>query len=109
MNARSQTPPAPALQNRPSVAGWFHGLSLRARLSWFVAIIVTGVVTAVTILQVRSFERMLQDSLTDAAQLAARAVADDLQTRPGPLDSDDVRDTLHEIAGADHPAVRSIS
>jgi len=108
MNDRPETPPASALQNRPTVAGWFYGLSLRARLRWFVAVIVAGVVTAVTILQVRSFERMLTDSLTDAARLAARAVADDLQTRPGPLDSADVGDTLHEIAGAD-PAVRSIS
>src|SRR5262245_51507782 len=108
MNDRPESPPAPVLQNRPSVAGWFYGLSLRARLRWFVAAIVAAVVTAVTILQVRSFERMLQDSLTDAARLAARAVADDLQSRSGPLDSADVRDTLHEIAGAD-PAVRSIS
>jgi len=108
MTARPDTPPAPALQNRPSVAGWFRGLSLRARSRWFVAAIVAGVVTAVTILQVRSFEKMLKDSLTDAARLAARAVADDLQSRPGPLDPTDVGDMLHEIAGAD-PAVRSIS
>ena len=51
-----RTPPL-LLQMRLTVAKWSFDLSLSARLSIVVALIVTGVVIAVAWLEVRSFER----------------------------------------------------
>jgi len=45
-----------ARHTRPTVAKWFQDLSLGARLSFFVALIVLGVVTSVAYLEVQSYE-----------------------------------------------------
>jgi signal transduction histidine kinase len=93
---------------RHSGAKWPRGLSLRARLSLLVALVIAAVVTALTVLQVRATERTIEQTLVDAARLTAEAVADDLRGRDAPLDADDLRGTLHEFIEA-NPAVRAIS
>jgi signal transduction histidine kinase len=97
-----------AVHNRHTVAKWLPPLSLRARLSLLVAAIAAVVVSAVTVLEVRSFEETIEASLLAAVRDTALAVADDLRTRPPVLDDLDVNDTLHEFAQAD-PVLHSIS
>ena len=68
------------------VGGALH----QPRLSLLVALIVTGVVTSVAYLEVRSFERDIDSDLVDAARLGAQSVADDLAARRRPLDPLDI-------------------
>jgi signal transduction histidine kinase len=93
---------------RPTVAKWWFGPSISRRISLFVALIVTGVVTSVAYLQVRSFERTVDRDLVNAAQLGARSVADDLAAREDPLDPLDIRDMLHDVVDAE-PLIDAIS
>ena len=93
---------------RPTVAKWFRDLSLSARLSLFVALIVFGVVTSVAYLEVRSFEGHIDVDLEDAARLGARSAADAVAERPLPIDPLDIRDTLHDLVEAD-PVIDAIS
>src|SRR5262245_17489687 len=83
-------------------------MSLSARLSLFVALIVIGVVASVTWLETRSFERDIERELIDAARLGAQSAADNLAARDQPLDPLDVRDVLHDLAEAD-PVIDVIS
>jgi two-component system NtrC family sensor kinase len=96
-----------ATQNRHTVAGWLRALSLRVRLLLVIAAIVGAVVTAVAVLEVRSFERTLDQEIEDAARLTARAVADELRSSRT-VDPSDIRDALHDLAEA-NSLVRSIS
>jgi signal transduction histidine kinase len=93
---------------RPTVAKWLREISLAARLSLFVALIVVTVVTSVAYLEVRSFEQHLEQDLADSARLGAQAAADSLAQRPLPLDAQDIRDTLHDLVFAD-PVLDGIS
>lgn len=93
---------------RPTVAKWFQDISLGARLSLFVALIVFGVVTSVAYLEVRSFEGHINGDLVDAARLGAQSAADVLAQRAPPLDPLDIRDTLHDLVEAD-PMLDAIS
>ena len=93
---------------RPTVAKWFQDISLGARLSFFVALIVFGVVTSVAYLEVRSFEGHIDRDLVDAARLGAQSAADTLAERAPPLDPLDIRDTLHDLVEAD-PVLDAIS
>jgi two-component system, NtrC family, sensor kinase len=93
---------------RPSVAKWFRDVSLGARLSFFVAVIVFGVVTSVAYLEVRSYEGHIDRDLVDAAGLAARSAADALAQRALPIDPLDIRDSLHDLVDAD-PVLDAIS
>jgi signal transduction histidine kinase len=90
------------------VAGWLPDFSLATRLSWLVALIVSGVVTSVAYLEVQSFEGHIARDLEDAARLAARSAADTLAQRALPLDPLDIRDTLHDLVEAD-PVLDEIS
>jgi len=74
----------------------------------FVALIVAGVGTGVTYLQVRAFERTIDRDLVNAAQLGGRSVADDLASRDEPLDPLDIRDMLHDFVNAE-PLIDAIS
>ncbi len=93
---------------RPTVAKWLLGPSISRRISLFVALIVTGVVTSVAYLQVRSFERIVDGDLVNAAQLGVRSVADDLASRKEPLDPLDIQDGLHDFVNAE-PLLDAIS
>ena len=93
---------------RPTVAKWFQDISLGARLSLFVALIVFGVVTSVAYLEVRSFEGHIDRDLVDAARLGAQSAADTVAQRAPPLDPLDIRDTLHDLVEAD-PVLDAIS
>ena len=76
-------------------------MSLSGRLSLFVALIVMGVVASVAYLEMRSFERDIDNELADSARLGAQSAATDLGARGQPLDPLDVRDTLHDLIEAD--------
>ena len=93
---------------RPTVAKWFQNLSLGARLSFFVAVIVFGVVTSVSYLEVRSYEGHLDRDLVEAGQLAARSAADALAERAPPFDPLDIQESLHDLVEAD-PLLDAIS
>ena len=86
---------------RLTVAKWFQNLTLAARLSFMVALIVIAVVTGVAYSEVRSYEGHIDDDLVDAARLAARSAADAIAQRPLPLDPSDIRDSLHDLVDAD--------
>jgi signal transduction histidine kinase len=96
------------LHIRPTVAKWLQDLSLGTRLSFLIGLIVFGVVTSVSYLEVRSYEDHIESDLVDTARLAARSAADELAEWPLPLDPLDIRDSLHDLAEAD-PVVDSIS
>ena len=69
-------------QIRPTVAKWLQDLSLGTRLSFLIGLIVFGVVTSVSYLEVRSYEDHIDSDLVDTARLAARSAADELAERP---------------------------
>ena len=96
------------LHIRPTVAKWLQDLSLGTRLSFLIGLIVFGVVTSVSYLEVRSYEDHIDSDLVDTARLAARSAADELAEWPLPLDPLDIRDSLHDLIEAD-PVVDSIS
>ena len=75
-------------------------MSLRARLSLFVALIVAGVVASVTYLETRAYEAELDRDLVDAARIAAQSAADTLVGYAEPFDVREVRDMLHEALDA---------
>src|SRR6187200_2766165 len=93
---------------RPTVAGWSSRLSLRLRLLVIVGAVVAAVVSAVSFLEVRSFESTIERTLLDAARQTALAVASDLKGRPAVLDPVEIDDTLREFTEAD-PLVHSIT
>jgi two-component system NtrC family sensor kinase len=93
---------------RPTVAGWSSRLSLRLRLLVIVGAVVAAVVSAVSFLEVRSFESTIESTLLDAARQTALAVASDLKGRPAVLDPVEIDDTLREFTEAD-PLVHSIT
>ena len=93
---------------RPTVAKWLLGPSISRRISLFVALIVTGVVTSVAYLQIRSFERGVDRDLVNAARLGAQSAADNLVVREQPLDPLDIRDMLHDLVEAE-PLLDAIS
>src|SRR5215210_5060903 len=97
-----------SLHIRPTGAKWFRDMSLGARLSFFVALIVVGVVTSVAYVEVRSLERHLDGDLVDAARLGAQSAAEILAEQTPPLDPLDIRDTLHDLVEAD-PALDAIA
>ena len=97
-----------SLHVRPTVARWLRDTSLGTRLSFFIALIVFGVVTSVAYLEVRSFEQHVESDLADAARLGAQAAADAVAQHPLPLDPQDIRDTLHDLVEAD-PLLDAIS
>jgi signal transduction histidine kinase len=96
------------LHVRPSVAEWFATLSLSARLSFFVALIVFAVATSVAYLEVRSYEGHIERDLADAGRLAARSAASVLALQTAPYDPLDIRDSLHDLVAAD-PVIDAIS
>jgi signal transduction histidine kinase len=80
---------------------WHRLRSLSATLSIFVALIVSLVGTSVAFLEERAWERNIDRSLVEAAQLACQSVVDDLSARDEPLDPQDLRDALHDLLSAD--------
>lgn len=108
MTKRSSEHGDDSLPFRHTVAKWSSKLSLRARLLSIVGLVVAAIVGGLAFLEVRSFERAVEQDLTQTARLTAQAVADDLQSRRSALDPGEIRDTLHDFAGAD-PAVRQIT
>jgi signal transduction histidine kinase len=86
---------------RPSVAKWLAGSSVSRRISLAVALIVAIVVTSVSYVEVRSFERTLDRDLVNAAQLGVQSINDNLAARQEPLDPLDIRDVLHDLVDAD--------
>jgi two-component system NtrC family sensor kinase len=83
------------------MTAWMRDTSLGARLSFFVAVIVVGVVAGVSYWELRSYTAHIDHDLMDAASLGAESAADDLAERALPLDPQDVRDTLHDLIQAD--------
>jgi C4-dicarboxylate-specific signal transduction histidine kinase len=83
-------------------------MSLGTKLSWFVALIVVGVVTSVAYLEIRSFEQHIETDLEDSARLGSQSAADALSQRSLPFDPQDIRDTLHDFVAAD-PVIDAIS
>jgi sensor histidine kinase regulating citrate/malate metabolism len=56
-------------------------LSLRLRLALLVAIVVAAVIAIEGFLEIRMFQRSVQDDYLQAAAATARAVADELELR----------------------------
>jgi signal transduction histidine kinase len=83
-------------------------MSLSARLSLFVAVIVIGVVASVTVLENRAYERQIDADLENAARFAAQSAADTLGDRAEPLDALEIRDTLHDVTESD-PLIDTLS
>lgn len=95
-------------QIRLTVAKWLSASSIGRRISLFVALIVTGVITSVAYLQIRAFEGNIDRDLLNAARLGAQSAADNLSIREQPLDPADIRDMLHDLIEAE-PLIDAIS
>jgi two-component system NtrC family sensor kinase len=89
---------------RHIVAKWRSGLSLRARLTLFVALGVAAIVAFLSVLQVRLVERTVENQLVESAGATAQAVSDGMRS----LDETDVPAWLHDFIEAD-PAVKTIT
>lgn len=97
---------AAAAQERPSGARWPWLLSLRARLLTLVATAAIVIVGTTTWLELRAFERGVEDDIARAAVGTAELVVDVLDV--GPLDDPELTGMLHEFMRA-MPAARTIS
>lgn len=86
---------------RPYRWHWHPLRSLSTTLALFVALIVALVGTSVAFLEERAWERNIERSLAEAAQLACQSLVDDLSAREEPLDPQDLRDALHDLLAAD--------
>jgi two-component system, NtrC family, sensor kinase len=95
-----------AQQIRHGVAKWLARLSLRARLSLLVALVVAGVIAMATYLQVRVIEGTIEQQLVEDAASSAQTIAHDLRTQP--VDSTTMADRLNDLAEA-NPYVRVIT
>ena len=82
------------------------GLSLRARLSLLVGLVVATAIAMASYLQVRVVERTIEQALVQEAQSTAQTIADYLRARR--FDATDVTDRLHDFIEA-NPAVRIIT
>ena len=67
--------------NVPTVAVSPSALSLRARLAMLVAVVVASVVGSGFYIQLRVFERQVEQDLRQAAHLAAQGIADDIEVQ----------------------------
>lgn len=77
-----ETPPSDSPSpNVPTVAVSPGALSLRARLAILVAVVVTSVVGVGSYLQLRVFERQIEQDLRQAAHLAAQGIADEIEVQ----------------------------
>jgi two-component system, NtrC family, sensor kinase len=93
---------------RHTVAKWSLASSISRRISLLVSLIVIGVLTSVSYVQIRSFQQAVDGDLVNAARLGAQSVADDLAAREGTLDPLDVRDMLHDLLDAE-PLIDAIA
>jgi len=81
---------------------------LRVRLALLVALVVSVVVGASALMQIRVFESAINADLEDTTNKIALAVADDIEVRTGPLDHGQLADSLREFYEA-VPSIRAIS
>lgn len=70
---------------------------LRVRLALLVALVVSVVVGASALMQIRVFESAVNADLEDTTNKIALAVADDIEVRSGPLDHGQLADSLREF------------
>jgi two-component system NtrC family sensor kinase len=107
IDARSgrQSPP---VQTRPIVARLRALLTLRVRLAVLMGAVITGVVGLAAYLETRQFEAGYLRDLETQARSTAHTIADDVELRPEPLDTDDLADSLREFTEA-FPSIRTIS
>jgi two-component system NtrC family sensor kinase len=94
-------------QKRHGVAEWLP-VTLSRRLSLFVAAIAVGVVASVTYLEVRAYDRRIDEDLESSARLAGQSAAESLGDPAEPLDALDIRDALHDLIEAD-PIIDALS
>ena len=95
-------------QNGPTVAAIPVRRSLRTRVTLFAALALALVIGVTTYLQLRVFERTVEDELVDTARLTALAVADDLELRGSWITADEMHRSLREFIDT-VPELRSIS
>jgi two-component system, NtrC family, sensor kinase len=81
----------------PQVMALPSGWSLRTRLALLLGLAIALVIGVTTYFQFRVFERAIDDDLSEAARLTARAVADDIELRGGPFTSEGLTQTLREF------------
>jgi signal transduction histidine kinase len=86
------------------------GLSLRARLTLLVAVVVAVVIGIESYLEISVFQSRVQRDILDAASSTAQAIADDLEGRGGPgrVSGPQLHALLHDFIGAG-PAIRDIA
>jgi signal transduction histidine kinase len=94
--------------NGPTVAAIPLRRSLRTRVTLFAALAIALVIGVTTYLQLRVFERTVEDELVDTARLTALAVADDLELRGSRITADEMHRSLREFIDT-VPELRSIS
>jgi two-component system, NtrC family, sensor kinase len=90
-------------QQRPSGAKLRPGISLRLRLALLVALSVAIVIGIEAYLEIRVFERTVENDLLDTATVTARVVADDYELRNDPVDADALSTNLHDLVGSAPP------
>src|SRR5512136_1723729 len=93
---------------RHTVTAWFRRLTLRAQITVLIALVVTVVVGLSTYLQIRAFEASLLSDLLETARSTAQAVADDVELRAVPLNTEALADRLREFREA-VPSIRDVS
>jgi two-component system, NtrC family, sensor kinase len=96
------------VQSRPTVARLRSLLTLRVRLAVLMAVVITGVVGLAAYLETRQFESSYLNGLVTQARATAHTIADDVELRPDPLDTDDLADSLREFIEV-FPSIRTIS
>jgi two-component system, NtrC family, sensor kinase len=85
-------------------------LSLRARLTLLVAVVVAVVIGIESYLEIRVFQSRVQNDILEAAGSTAQAITDDLEARGGParVSSPQLHALLQDFRGA-RPAIRDIA
>src|SRR5262245_17751353 len=103
-----QSEVAVAAHPRPTGAKRRILLSLRLRLALLVALSTAAVIGILSYLEVRVFERAVENDLQESARLMSLAVADDYELRSDPVDQAALAADLRELAGT-APTLRTLT
>src|SRR5262245_11222131 len=111
MTSTASTLPSDAsvtAQRRPTGAKRRIALSLRLRLALLVALSTAVVIGIQSYLEIRVFERAVENDLHDTGRLMALAVADDYELRSDPIDDAALAADLRELV-ATAPTLRTLT
>ncbi len=97
MASGESQPPAGSTQERPAAALVRTGVSLRARLTIFMALATVLIISVSMWFETSMFERTVEAELLSTTQATALAISDDFELRPDPPQPEQLSAILHDF------------